>query len=72
VNAAESTVTNWDQLPLLLETTHMGCLYRVSEKTISRWTRSGQIPKPAVCSGNIRRWDKEVVKQHIARRQRVG
>lgn len=66
-----SEVTDWAQLPLILAPEHMEKLYGVSGKTISRWARNGHIPQPVLSSGNIRRWDREIVKQHLERRQRM-
>lgn len=62
-------VTNWDQLPLLLGPVHMAALYGVSVKTINRWQRNGHIPLPVVTAGQIRRWQRELVRQHLERRQ---
>lgn len=64
-------VTSWDQLPLMLSPEEMAALYGVSQKTISRWQRDGHIPPPVVSAGHVRRWDREIVKQHLERRQQL-
>jgi predicted DNA-binding transcriptional regulator AlpA len=64
-----SIITEWDQLPRLLDSSHMRRLFMVSGKTIDRWVRSRQIPQPII-SGRIRGWDRDVVRQHLERLQR--
>lgn len=65
-----ATITDWDKLPVLLTPAHMESLYSVSSKTLSRYAKCGQVPPP-VGERKARRWNRELVRQHLERRQRM-
>lgn len=63
----------WDALPDILTPGHLKDLFQVKRtKTISHWWRTGQLPKPCLNSGNVVRWRKQDVQDHLARRMRMG
>lgn len=69
----EGTEIQWDKLPDVLTPGHLKDLFHVRKtKTITHWTRIGQLPKPCISSGNILRWRKEDIRNHLDRRMRMG
>ena len=65
--------TTWDAIPEILTRQQVQSLLQVkSPKTFSRLVLFGQLPKPVISMGNIRRWRKEDIRRHLEKRYRMG
>ena len=56
----------------LLKQTDVAELLQVSRKTIARMVAHGQIPRPVISMGKVRRWRREDIQNHLERRARMG
>jgi len=64
--------TEWDQLPVILETRHMRRLFNLKDnRSLKRLIEAGQLPRPVITEGRIVRWRKEDVRAHLEHRKQM-